>query len=55
MNPAFKQFIAAVLGILILISPVWAITYGEPDGDGHPFVAAVVGINIADNAVRGRC
>jgi hypothetical protein len=55
MNIGFKQFTAALLGVLILISPAWAITYGEPDGDGHPFVAAVVGVNISDNAVRGRC
>jgi hypothetical protein len=41
--------------VVVLISPVWAITYGEPDGDGHPFVAAVVGINTEDEAVRGRC
>ena len=55
MNTAFKQIVAALVVTLILISPAWAITYGEFDGDGHPFVAAVVGINIADNAVRGRC
>ncbi len=55
MNTGFKQFTAALLGVLILISPAWAITYGEPDGDGHPFVAAVVGVNIFDDAVRGRC
>ena len=55
MNTTFKQFMAAVIGALILMSPAWAITYGEFDGDGHPFVAAVVGINTDDNAVRGRC
>jgi hypothetical protein len=51
----FKQFITAVIAVVVLISPVWAITYGVPDGDGHPYVAAVVGINTEDEAVRGRC
>jgi hypothetical protein len=47
---------AIIIGITISFSQVWGITYGEPDGDGHPFVAAVVGINTADGgAVRGRC
>ena len=55
MNTMFKHFIIAIIGVIVLSSPVWAITYGEPDGDGHPFVAAVVGINTGDDAVRGRC
>jgi len=50
-----KQIITTFLSVLVLFSPVWAITYGVPDGDGHPFVAAVVGINTEDGAVRGRC
>ena len=55
MNTMFKQSIIAIIGVIVLISPVWAITYGEPDDYGHPFVAAVVGINTEDDAVRGRC
>jgi hypothetical protein len=55
MNTQIKQFVTVVIGVIILISPAWGITYGEFDGDGHPFVAAVVGINTADEAVRGRC
>jgi hypothetical protein len=55
MNTIFKQFITVVIGALILISPAWGITYGDPDDYGHPFVAAVVGINTEDDAVRGRC
>jgi hypothetical protein len=55
MNTMFKHIILFVIALVALTSPVWAITYGEPDGDGHPFVAAVVGINTADAAVRGRC
>ena len=44
MNTMFKQFITAVIGVIVLTSPGWAITYGEPDGDGHPFVAAGLGV-----------
>jgi hypothetical protein len=57
MNALFKIVTTVLAGVftVILISPAWAITYGEPDDDGHPFVAAVVGINTEDDAVRGRC
>ena len=55
MKAIFKPFITAVIAVLVLFSPAWAITYGEPDGDDHPFVAAVVGINTEYDAVRGRC
>jgi len=27
---------------LLLVTPALAITYGEPDGDGHPFVGSMV-------------
>jgi hypothetical protein len=46
---------AIIIGITISFSQAWGITYGEPDVDGHPFVAAVVGINSSQDAVRGRC
>ena len=55
MNTIYKQFITVFIGVIVLISPVWGITYGDPDDGGHPFVAAVVGINTEDEAVRGRC
>lgn len=31
-----------VLSALVLSIPAGAITYGEPDGDGHPYVGALV-------------
>jgi len=31
-----------LLVALLLVTPVLAITYGEPDGDGHPFVGSMV-------------
>jgi hypothetical protein len=55
MNTLIKQFVTVVIGVIVLTSPAWGITYGDFDGNGHPFVAAVVGINTADDAVRGRC
>ena len=56
MNKIFRQVITIFIGLAVSISPVWGITYGVPDGNGHPFVAAVVGINTSDGgAVRGRC
>ena len=55
MNTMYKQFLTVVVGIILSISPAWGITYGEFDGYEHPFVAAVVGIDTEDEAVRGRC
>src|SRR5947208_47219 len=34
---------AAVLAFMLLVTPVWAITYGQPDGNKHPEVGALVG------------
>jgi hypothetical protein len=34
---------AVVAGVLaIMIAPAWGITYGQPDGNDHPFVGSIV-------------
>lgn len=33
----------AVLLLLLVVTPTWAITYGQEDGNRHPFVGALVG------------
>ncbi|MBW7884300.1 MAG: trypsin-like serine protease [Caldilineaceae bacterium] len=35
-------FAAALVLLLATAAPATAITYGEPDGDGHPFVGSIV-------------
>lgn len=55
METRIKQVIMVFIGIIILIPQAWGITYGEPDGYDHPFVAAVAGINTDIGIVLGRC
>jgi V8-like Glu-specific endopeptidase len=38
-----KPAVLAVLGALLLATPAFAITYGQPDGNLHPEVGALVG------------
>jgi len=46
--------IATVAALLLIITvPAWAITFGEPDGDGHPNVGALV--FERDGVKRLRC
>lgn len=55
--PAVRSvYIAAVVLILLLLSylPVLAITYGEPDGNDHPFVGSIV-VEIPDEGLFQWC
>jgi hypothetical protein len=44
------RVVPAVVGVLILVlaAPALGITWGEPDGDGHPHVGAML-VNIGDD------
>ena len=44
----FAVFSALVI-LLVVVSPVGAVTDGEPDGDGHPFVGLMVAQDAAGN------
>ena len=38
-----KAAVLAVFALLLFAVPAWAITYGQPDGNRHPNVGALVG------------
>lgn len=46
--------VAVIAVLLIVVFPVSAITYGEPDGNAHPFVGAMV-LRIPDEGVFQIC
>src|SRR5262245_4131567 len=45
--------LGAALAILALAAPALAITYGQPDGDGHPNVGSLV--ETVDGRTNGYC
>lgn len=47
--------IVVALATLVFAAPAGAITYGTPDGDGHPWVAALVRVRPSDGAYRILC
>jgi hypothetical protein len=46
--------VATLVVVLLLAGPVLAITYGEPDGDDHPFVGSMV-FSIPDRGLFQWC
>ena len=36
------RFVAAIVLLLLMLSPISAITNGDLDGDGHPCVGAIL-------------
>lgn len=55
MRNKFLLVLLSVIAILaVAVFPVGAITDGEPDGDGHPFVGLMVAYN-ADGDALWRC
>src|SRR5262245_42590327 len=53
-----KRMLFAVFSVLVIlsvaVSPVGAVTDGEPDGEGHPYVGLMVA-QTADGAPLWRC
>jgi len=46
--------LATLVAMLALVLPASAITYGEPDGNGHPFVGSMV-LRLADGRLFQWC
>jgi secreted trypsin-like serine protease len=42
-RPLVASSLALLLALVLLVTPALAITHGQPDGDGHPYVGALVG------------
>jgi hypothetical protein len=43
--------ILTIIALLLVTAPAMAIVYGEPDGDDHPFVGAIVIVNQFEDVV----
>jgi secreted trypsin-like serine protease len=43
---------AAVLGVTVSVAPAQAITHGDLDGDGHPYVGFMIAKDSAGNPLR---
>ena len=54
MRTLARLFVGTVIALGLLVPPAGAITYGTPDGDGHPYVG-IVRLFDADGAYLWRC
>ena len=50
MRTRFLISLVVIAVVLIMVVPATAITDGEPDGDGHPYVGLMVAQDAAGDA-----